>query len=140
MSLIISNLTIGSNAPPGSVVGVLSAHNESGQSISCNFSLTKGSIGCFAITGDQLVTAWNGSTVPGYYSVRILAIGTNARFSAKATFAIQVAPPSPVPAPPPSPSPGVSPDGSVLPGGVGGSLRTVAGTWTFAPTQNSDGN
>jgi len=34
----------------------------------------------------------------------------------------------------------LSPDGSVLQGGDGGSLQTTAGTWTFAPTQNSDGN
>ncbi len=33
-----------------------------------------------------------------------------------------------------------SPDGSTLNGGAGGSLYTVAGVWTFAPTQNGDGN
>jgi hypothetical protein len=34
----------------------------------------------------------------------------------------------------------LSPDGSVLQGGAGGSVQTTAGTWTFAPTKNADGN
>src|SRR5215468_8608421 len=133
MSLSISNLMVSNNAPPGSVVGVLSAQNESGQLISCNFSLTKGSSGSFAINGNKLVTAWNGSTVPGYYSVRISAVGTNTRFSTRGTFAIQVVPPPPPPSAPPPPPPPLSVDGSQISPLSGSPIRTKDGSWSFGP-------
>jgi hypothetical protein len=135
MAISISKLTVNNNAIFGTVVDMLSAYDGSGNLVNCSFSLTKGSTGLFAIVGNNLVSAWTGSIPAGYYFVRINAAGTSVKFSGKASFEIQVQAP-----PPPPPPPGISPDGSILKGGAGGSLRTAAGMWSFAPTQNPDGN
>ena len=105
MTINISNLTVNINAPSGTIVGLLTAHDASGTAIPCNFTLTKNSAGFFAISGNSLITAFSGSIFAGIYSVRVHASGTNTRFSGNAVFNITVnMAPSPPP-PPPSPVP-----------------------------------
>jgi large repetitive protein len=89
MSIIISNLTVQDSAPSGTVIGVLTAQ-DTGTVIPCTYTLTKGSAGLFAVAGDQLVTAWSTPPVPGFYSVRVHAVGTNTSFSGSAIFTISV--------------------------------------------------
>jgi len=86
---------------PGTTVGVLTARDASNTVIPCNFTLTKGSAGFFAVSGNNLVTAWSGSTVAGNYPVRVHANGINTRFSGNATFTIMVNIAAPPPLPPP---------------------------------------
>jgi len=106
MAILISNLTVGNNAPTGTTIGVLSAMDATGTVIPCNFVLTKNSAGFFAISGNNLVTAWSGAIAAGNYSVPVQANGITTRFSARATFTIAVkasaAPPPPPPPPPPA--------------------------------------
>jgi hypothetical protein len=52
--------------------------------------LTKNSAGFFAISGNNLVTAFSGSFSAGNYSVRVHATGTNTRFSGNAVFNIRL--------------------------------------------------
>jgi hypothetical protein len=106
MTISISNLTINNNGMPGTIVGVLTARDASGAVIPSNFTLTKNSAGFFAISGNNLVTAWSESAAAGNYPVRVHANGINTRFSGNATFTIMVnmaAPPPPPPPPPPVP-------------------------------------
>src|SRR5712675_720824 len=100
MTISISNLTINNNATPGANVGVLTARDASGTVIPCNFTLTKGSAGFFAISGNSLVTAFSGSILAGNYSVRVHENGTNTRFSGNAVFSIRVNIAAPPPPPP----------------------------------------
>lgn len=105
MTITINNLTVSSNAPAGTVIGVLSTLNASGNAIPCTYILTKNSAGFFAISGDQLVTERSMPAAPGYYSVRIHATGTTTMFSGSATFAVDIVMAlSPSPAPPPTPA------------------------------------
>jgi hypothetical protein len=108
MKIIISNLTIASDAPAGTIIGVLTTRDETGNEIPCNYALTKGSVGNFAISGDKLVASWAMPPVVGYYAVRIRAIGISALFNGSAWFTVNVAmsalPPPPPPPPPPVPS------------------------------------
>ena len=79
MTITIGNLTVASSAPTGTIVGVLTARDV-GSIIPCNFILSKKSSGYFAISSSNLVTAWSGSIAPGYYPVRVRAVGINKRF------------------------------------------------------------
>lgn len=90
MTISISNLTVAKNSPKGTVVGTLTARDPSGTFIACDFSLTKNSAGFFAISGSNLITEWSGSAPVGYYSVRVHATGTNARYSGSASFVFTV--------------------------------------------------
>jgi len=95
MTITITNLTVAANAPAGTIVGVLSARDV-GSIIPCNFILSKQASGYFAISANNLITVWNGSIAPGYYCVRVRAVGTATRFSGNATYNINVIdPPSP---------------------------------------------
>src|SRR5215470_17986845 len=95
MTITITNLTVAQNAPAGTIVGVLSARDV-GSIIPCNFILSKKAAGYFAISANNLITVWSGSIAPGYYPVRVRAVGTTTRFSGNATFSINVVdPPSP---------------------------------------------
>ena len=98
MTITITNLTVAQNAPAGTIVGVLSARDV-GSIIPCNFILSKKASGYFAISTNNLVTVWNGSIAPGYYCVRVRAVGTTTRFSGNATFDINVIDPSSLPTP-----------------------------------------
>src|SRR6516225_2083766 len=111
MTITISNLTVAQNAPAGTIVGVLTA-SDTGVIIPCNFILSKKSSGFFAISSNDLITAWSGSIAPGYYSVRVHAVGISKRFSGSATFIVTVTdapPPPPPPPPPPAPPPAPPP-------------------------------
>src|SRR5262249_18839842 len=89
MTITIGNLTVPLSAPVGTIVGVLTA-TDVGSVISCNFILSKKSSGYFAISSNNLIAVWSGSIAPGYYPVRVRAVGINARFSGSATFTINV--------------------------------------------------
>ena len=91
MSIVISNLSVTANAPNGTTVGVLAAIDKSGNIIPCNFILKK-SGGKFAISSNNLITAWTGSLQPGYYSVLIRATGIGTVFSASGNFMVTVSP------------------------------------------------
>src|SRR5437660_1118599 len=98
MTITISNLTINNNVPGGTTIGTLIAQDASGAIIPCNYILTKASIGYFAIVGDKLITAWSKLATPGYYSLRIRAVGSSTRFSGSARFTVNIvtaAPPPP---------------------------------------------
>src|SRR6266480_2160726 len=86
MTITISNLTVAANAPTRTTVGVLTARDTTGKLIPCNFILTKKAAGYFAISSDNLVTAWSGSISPGHYPVMIRANGIYTRFSGSANF------------------------------------------------------
>src|SRR5215475_11255393 len=102
MTITISNLEIMNNAPDGSVVGVLTAIDEKGTVIPCNFILTKQAAGYFSISSDDLVTEWAGSIKPGNYPVTVRANGINTRFSETAKFTINVRAAGPLPGPIPT--------------------------------------
>jgi hypothetical protein len=93
MTITISNLTVAASAPAGTAVGVLTARDPSGM-IPCNFILSKSSSGYLAVFSNNLITVWSGSTAPGYYPVRVRAVGIKTRFSGSATFNVAVIAPS----------------------------------------------
>ena len=90
MAITISNLSIGNTALAGTQIGVLTTTDASGTVIPCNYMLTKGSIGYFAIAGSDLVSAWSAPATPGQYSVRIRATGSDTMFSGSATFTVDI--------------------------------------------------
>src|SRR5215467_9368386 len=98
MTITITNLTVADNAPAGTIVGVLSAKDVA-SIIPCNFILSKKASGYFAISSNNLVTVWNGSIAPGYYPVRVRAVGINTQFRGSATFVVTVIAPSSVATP-----------------------------------------
>src|SRR5271169_5664063 len=95
MTITISNLKVADNAPAGTTVGMLTVTDARGNNIPCNFTLTKGSGGYFAIAASNLITVWTGSIAPGYYSVRVRANGISTRFSVSGSFTITVGAPTP---------------------------------------------
>jgi hypothetical protein len=95
MTITIDNSNVADNAPPGTVVGMLTVTDASGKIIPCNFTLNKGSGGYFAISGSNLITVFTGSITPGYYSVHVRANGIYTRLSVSATFTITVRVPQP---------------------------------------------
>jgi hypothetical protein len=97
MTITINSLNVADNAPPGTVVGVLTVTDANDQIIPSNFMLTKRSGGYFAISGNNLITVFTGSITPGYYSVRVRANGIYTRFNDSATFTITVGVPQPTP-------------------------------------------
>ena len=61
MTIQINNLTVNNNAPRATIIGVLAAYDASGTVIPCTFTLKQSSAGLFAISGNNLVTAFSGS-------------------------------------------------------------------------------
>jgi len=127
MAITISNLTVSNNAPAGTTIGVLVTTDASGTVIPCNYMLTKGSIGYFAIAGNNLITAWSAPATPGHYSVRLRAIGASTIFSGSATFTVDVG----IAAPPP---PSIQINGST------GPVTVSAGATISATVANGPGN
>src|SRR6266436_10175947 len=99
MTITIKNLKVADNAPAGTVVGALTAMDDKGTVIPCNFMLTKQAAGYFGISTDNLVTAWAGSIQPGNYPVTVRANGITTRFSGQAKFTITVTAVEPLPVP-----------------------------------------
>src|SRR5712671_2532624 len=91
--------------------------------------LTKGSIGYFAIAGNNLVTAWSVPATPGHYSVRIRAIGSSTIFSGFATFTVDVGIAGPPPPPP-----------TIQINGSAGPVTVSAGATISATVANGPGN
>ena len=98
MTISLSNSMVLANAPTGTTVGVLTANDGAGSIVPCNFILTKRAGGYFSVSGNNLITAWNGSILPAYYSLRVHANGIYTRFRNSGNFVINVAQTSP-PAP-----------------------------------------
>ena len=101
MTITLSSLNIAANVPTGTTVGVLTAKDGLGSVVPCNFILIKRAGGYFSISGNNLITAWSGSILPGCYSVRVRANGIYTRFSSSADFTITVVA---VVSPPPTPT------------------------------------
>jgi hypothetical protein len=136
MTISISNATISNDVPSDTVVGVLTAYDASSNVVPCNFTLTKKSLGLFAISGDSLVTTFSGSVSAGVYSVRVQALGITAPFSAKATFNIVVTMTAPSPSPLPSqPVITVTPSAPTIPDTT--PLGTVVATFSVAMSDGS---
>jgi hypothetical protein len=95
MTITIDNLTINNNATAGTVIGVLTGRDDAGNVMPCNYRLTKGASGFFAISDNELVTEWSTPIATGYYSVRVHAIGTTARFGDSVAFTVTVQMPTP---------------------------------------------
>ena len=85
----ISNQTVSTNAAAGTVVGKLTLLDANRVGLSANFILTKGPAGFFGISASNLVMM-NTSIPPGFYSVRVSAVGTKAWSDDKACFTITV--------------------------------------------------
>ena len=64
MTITISKLTVANNAPAGTVIGELTTYDASGKPIPCAYTLTKASVGYFAISGNALMTAWTSPMNP----------------------------------------------------------------------------
>jgi hypothetical protein len=88
--ITIDTLTVNNDASAGTIIGTLSAWDASGNVVPCNYTLTKGSAGLFAVSDGKLITIWGTPITPGYYSVRVHAVGTTTRFSGSATFTANV--------------------------------------------------
>ena len=130
MAITISNLSISNTALAGTPIGVLTTTDESGTVIPCNYMLTKGSIGYFAIAGSDLVSAWSAPATPGQYSVRIRATGSDTMFSGSATFTVDIG----MAASPPPPLPSIQINGSTSP------VTVSAGATISATVANGPGN
>src|SRR5438477_4162784 len=130
MAITISNLSISNTALAGRPIGVLTTTDASGTVIPCNYMLTKGSIGYFAIAGSDLVSAWSAPATPGQYSVRIRATGSDTMFSGSATFTVDIG----MAAPPPPPLPSIQINGSTSP------VTVSAGATISATVANGPGN
>ena len=126
MTITITNLIISNSAPAGTTIGVLATTDASGAAIPCNYLLTKGSAGYFAIAGSNLVNAWSKPATPGHYSVRVRAIGSSRAFSGSATFTVDVGTAAAPPPPPPPNSPNVQINGSSNPVTVAGGAAITA--------------
>ena len=86
----INTLTVSTKAAAGAVVGTLKLYSApAGQMPNVNFTLTKDAAGFFGISGSNIVTM-NASIPPGFYSVAVRAVGTNAWWNDKAVFTITV--------------------------------------------------
>src|SRR5690348_13266719 len=131
MPITISSLTVSNTAPAGTTIGVLTTTDASGTVIPCNYMLTKGSIGYFAIAGDNLITAWTAPPTPGHYSVRLRALGSNTTFSGSAIFTVEVGTAAPPPEPPPP---------SIQINGSAGPVTVSAGATISATVANGSGN
>jgi hypothetical protein len=86
--ICISNTTFSTKAAIGTVVGTLSLLNANLTAMGANFILEKGCAGFFDISGSNIVTT--NVIRPGFYSVRVSAVGTKTWWGAKANFVITV--------------------------------------------------
>ena len=84
--IVLSNNTVAADAPPGTVVGSFA---ESVGSVS-QYYLLYNQNGMFSISGDNLVTAWNGTVEPGRYPIVVLAGGLGLFFIDFGLFFITV--------------------------------------------------
>lgn len=89
MTITISNLTVATSAPAETVVGVLTA-TDAGAVVPCDFILSKKASGFFAVAANNLVAVWSAPPAPGYYPLRVRAVGIDTRFSSSATFVVNV--------------------------------------------------
>jgi hypothetical protein len=89
MTVMISNLTISTKAPAGTVVGGLALYDATAVSRAANYISNENSAGFFGINGSQLVTQ-RASIPPGYYAVQIYANAENVSLCGKAAFVVSV--------------------------------------------------
>ena len=130
-SIVVTDFVAASNAPPGTVIGLLYNKDASGNNIPSAFTLTSNPNNNFFISNNELCTAWTTPLAAGQYPISISAIGSQI---AAANYTITVTGVMPT-----LPSLAISPDGSILTAGSGGSLTNSAGVWTFGTTAASGG-
>ena len=104
MTITISNFSITNNVPTGTIIGMLTTRDTSGDVIPCNYTLPKDLAGYFSISDNKLLTAWSRPVMPGLYSVNVRAVGSNSRFSDSAKLSVAVSMSAPPPPPPPAPA------------------------------------
>lgn len=88
MAIALTNNIAPADAPFGTVVGVLT---ES-RGVVTSFNLLSNPHGLFSISGDNLITAWDGTATSGGYSVWVLALGPSILFDI-GIFTITITPP-----------------------------------------------
>jgi hypothetical protein len=89
MTITISNLTVATSAPAETVVGVLTA-TDARVVVPCDFILSKKASGYFAVAANNVVAAWSAPPAPGYYPLRVRAVGIDTWFADSATFVVNV--------------------------------------------------
>jgi hypothetical protein len=89
MSMSLSNLTISTKAPVGTIIGQLALWNEVGANLATKFQLTEDSAGYFVNSGNSLMTT-RASIAPGFYSVRVRGVAQTQRWQETGNFVIQV--------------------------------------------------
>jgi hypothetical protein len=89
MTLMISNLTVSTKAPVGTMIGTLTLYDNTATSRIANFISDENSAGFFGINGTQLVTQ-RASIPPGYYGLQIYANAENVSLCGEAAFVVTV--------------------------------------------------
>jgi hypothetical protein len=89
MTLMISNLTVSTNAPVGAVIGALALYDATAVSRVANYISDENSAGYFGINGNHLVTQ-RASIPPGYYGVQIYANAENVSLCGEGAFVVTV--------------------------------------------------
>jgi hypothetical protein len=89
MPLMLSNLTVSTKAPAGTIIGSLSLVDSTGVSRVANFTSTENAAGYFGILGSNLVTL-RASISPGNYCFQIYGNGQYVPLSGEGSFVITV--------------------------------------------------
>ena len=89
MTISISNVTVSTKAPQGTVIGTLALVDDTGISRMANFISTQDAAGFFGINGSNLVTL-RASIPPGYYGLQIYGNGEYVSLCGEAAFVINV--------------------------------------------------
>jgi hypothetical protein len=89
MTLMISNLTVSTKAPVGTVIGALAMYDATAVSRTANYISDENSAGYFGVNGNQLVTI-RASIPPGYYGVQIYANAEYVSLCGEAAFVVTV--------------------------------------------------
>jgi hypothetical protein len=122
-TISVSGNTILNDLASGSALGVWNATSGTAQ-------LTNNSF--YGLTASRLVLGPNTQSGNTFLT-------TEPALDESHPFGLSPPPPPASPPPPPPPS-SISPDGTILTAGSGGSLVTSAGTWTFGTTTTAYGN
>jgi hypothetical protein len=89
MTVSVSNLTVSTKAPVGTVIGAVTVMDTDGTKRNANLTLTESTAGFFNVSGFNLVTMRT-AIPPGFYSVRIKTSAQFVRYDDKAYFTVQV--------------------------------------------------
>jgi len=89
MPIMLSNTTVSTRAPAGTIIGGLSLLDSTGVSRVANFISDENAAGFFGISGSNLVTL-RASITPGNYSIQICGNGEYVALSGESNFVIGV--------------------------------------------------